>query len=121
MTETEQAVMADHAGYWTPHLEAGTVVVFGVVIETAGSWGLAVVEADSEDEVHAIASGDPAVTTGTCTYQVGLMPQPFVRGLGLRRELGITPLRVAPAAAPVCAFPSTGCDSHRPAGRSRPW
>jgi uncharacterized protein YciI len=79
MTDAEQAVMGEHAAYWTGLFEEGSVVVFGVVIESAGAWGLAVVEADSEEDLRAIAADDPAVRTGTCTYEIGVMPQASIR------------------------------------------
>ena len=79
MSEQEQATMGEHAAYWTGLFEEGSVVVFGVVMQPDGAWGLAVVEADDEDDVRAIAAGDPAVTTGLCTFEIGMMPQPVVR------------------------------------------
>jgi uncharacterized protein len=79
MTETEQAIMGEHAAYWTGLFEQGRVVVFGVVMEQAGAWGLAVVEAGDEDELRAIASTDPAVQSGLCTYEIGVMPMASVR------------------------------------------
>ena len=80
MSDGEKAVMGEHAVYWTKLCERGRVVVFGAVLEPAGVWGLAVVEADSIDEVHAIAEDDPAVKTGTCSFEIGAMlPGAFVR------------------------------------------
>ncbi len=79
MTEAEAAVMGQHAEYWTDHFERGTVVVFGVVLDQSGCWGLSVVEGGGEEDVHALAAGDPAVATGMCTYEVGTMPQAMVR------------------------------------------
>ena len=79
MTEAEQAVMGEHAAYWTDLFERGAAVLFGVVMDQAGAWGLAVVEAEDEDEVRAIASDDPAVKTRLCTFEVGMMPQATVR------------------------------------------
>lgn len=79
MSEEEQATMGAHAAYWSGLFEDGSVVTFGVVMEQAGAWGLAVVEADDEAGVRAIASEDPAVRTGLCTYQIGVMPQAAVR------------------------------------------
>jgi uncharacterized protein YciI len=38
-----------------------------------------VVEADSEEDLRAIAADDPAVRTGTCTYEIGVMPQASIR------------------------------------------
>ena len=79
MTGAEMAIMGEHAAYWTDLFENGRVAVFGVVIEQAGAWGLAVVETDTEDDVRALASGDPAVKTDLCTFEIGVMPDPSVR------------------------------------------
>ena len=79
MSEAEKAAMVEHAAYWTDLFEAGRVVVFGVVLDQTGAWGLAVVEAEGEDEVRAIGSDDPAVKKHVCTFDVGVMPNPSVR------------------------------------------
>lgn len=79
MTDTEQAVMGQHAAYWTNFFEQGSVVVFGVVMDQAGAWGLAVVEAEDEDVVRALGADDPAVKANLCTFDVGVMPGPSVR------------------------------------------
>jgi uncharacterized protein YciI len=79
MTDAEQAVMGEHAAYWTKLFEEGSVVVFGVVVEQAGAWGLAVVEAEDEADLRAIAAGDPAVKTNLCTFEIGVMPQGSIR------------------------------------------
>jgi uncharacterized protein YciI len=73
MSDHEKAVMAEHARYWTPLIQSGRVVVFGSVLEPAGVWGLAVLEAQSIDEVREIAERDPAVKTQTCTFEIGVM------------------------------------------------
>jgi uncharacterized protein YciI len=79
MTEEEREVMRRHAAYWQPLVEAGRMVVFGPVLDSTGSWGLGVVEADDEDEIRSFAAGDPAVTTGTATIEMGKMLAGFVR------------------------------------------
>ena len=80
MSDGEKAVMEEHFAYWTTRFEGGQVVVFGAVLEPAGVWGLAVVEAGSVDELRAIGEGDPAVRTGTCTFEIGtLLPGTLVR------------------------------------------
>jgi uncharacterized protein YciI len=79
LTEEERAVMGQHAAYWQPLVEAGRMVVFGPVLDSTGSWGLGVVEADDEDEIRSFAAGDPAVTTGTATVEMGKMLAGFVR------------------------------------------
>ena len=79
MTDDEREVMGRHAAYWQPYLDSGQMVIFGPVLDGTGSWGLGVLEADDEDELRAFAAGDPAVTTGTATMEVGRMLQGFVR------------------------------------------
>ena len=80
MDGDEAAVMAEHGAYWQRLTDAGRVVVFGPVVDGSGTWGLAVVRADSEDEVAALGDGDPAVTSNTCTFEVGTMPVSVLPG-----------------------------------------
>jgi uncharacterized protein YciI len=79
MTEEEQEVMGRHAAHWQPYIESGRMVVFGPVLDSTGSWGLGVVEADDEDELRAFAAEDPAVTTGTAQVEIGKVLTGFVR------------------------------------------
>ena len=80
MSDAERTVMGEHAAYWTKLFEEGRVVVFGAVLEPAGVWGLAVLEAAGADEVRAIGEDDPAVKTRTCTFELGtLLPGAVVR------------------------------------------
>lgn len=71
--------MGRHAAYWQPYLDSGQMVVFGPVLDSTGSWGLAVLEAEDEEELRAFAAGDPAVTSGTAQIEIGMMPAGFVR------------------------------------------
>ena len=70
MSEEERAVMGAHGAYWHELLGARTAVVFGPVLDPAGVWGLAVVEARSVDEVRAIGAADPAVASGVASFDV---------------------------------------------------
>ena len=79
MTDEEREVMGRHAAYWQPLVDSGRMVVFGPVLDGTGSWGLGVVEADDEDELRAFAAGDPVVTTGTASIEMGKMLAGFVR------------------------------------------
>jgi uncharacterized protein YciI len=79
MTDEERAIMDRHAAYWRPYLDSGQMVIFGPVLDSTGSWGLGVVQAEDEEELRAFAAGDPAVTTGTAGMDVGRMPAGFVR------------------------------------------
>lgn len=79
MTDEEREIMGRHAAHWQPLVEAGQMVIFGPVLDSTGSWGLGVVEADDEEELRSFAAQDPVVTTGTASIEVGQMLAGFVR------------------------------------------
>jgi uncharacterized protein len=79
MSDGEAAIMSEHAEYWQDLLGAGKVVVFGPVDDPSGSWGLAVVEAETEQDVRALGADDPAVKSGMATFDVFPMPVASVR------------------------------------------
>jgi uncharacterized protein len=79
MTDEERTVMESHAAHWQSFIDSGQMVIFGPVLDSTGSWGLGVVEAEDEDELRAFAAGDPAVTTGTARVEIGKMLAGFVR------------------------------------------
>ena len=70
MSDAERTVMGAHAAYWGGLLDRRTAVVFGPVLDPAGVWGLAVVEAGSADDVRALGAGDPAVSSGVASFDV---------------------------------------------------
>jgi uncharacterized protein len=59
MSDEEREVMGRHAAHWQPYIESGQMVIFGPILDSTGSWGLGVVEADDEDELRAFAASDP--------------------------------------------------------------
>jgi uncharacterized protein YciI len=79
MDDAEQAIMGEHAAYWTALVEQGRAVVFGPVLDRHGSWGLAVVEAETEEDVRLIAADDPAVRMNLCTFEIGTMLEAVIR------------------------------------------
>ena len=79
MTDAERDIMERHAAYWQPYIESGQMVIFGPVLDSTGSWGLGVLEAEDEDELRAFAAGDPAVTSGTGQLEIGEFLAGFVR------------------------------------------
>ena len=52
--------MGRHAAHWKPYVDAGQMVVFGPVLDSTGSWGLAVVEAEDEGALRAFAAERPS-------------------------------------------------------------
>jgi uncharacterized protein len=79
MTDDEREIMGRHAEYWQPLIDSGQMVIFGPVLDTTGSWGLGVVEAEDEDELRAFAARDPVVVSETAAIEVGKMLAGFVR------------------------------------------
>src|ERR1700684_2928041 len=79
MPEAERAIMGRHAQYWAGIMQAGKVVVYGPVTDGSGAWGLGVLEADSEAEARALVEGDPGISAGMGTYELGGMPVAIVR------------------------------------------
>jgi uncharacterized protein YciI len=81
MSDDEREIMGRHAAHWQRYIDSGQMVVFGPILEPAGSWGLGVLEADEqhEDELRAFAAGDPVVTSGTGRIEIGKMLAGFVR------------------------------------------
>ena len=81
MSDAEREIMGRHAAHWRPYIDSGQMVVFGPVLDSTGSWGLGVVEAEDEEELRAFASRDPVVVTGTAEIEIGTMLAGFVRPL----------------------------------------
>jgi uncharacterized protein len=77
-TKEENEIMGRHNAYWQGLMAHGNVLIFGPVAASSGAWGLGVVKADEERELHDIAAADPAISSGLCTYEVGTMPVVFV-------------------------------------------
>lgn len=80
LTDAEREIMGRHAAHWRPYLERGQMVVFGPILTDDDSYGLAVVEADAEQEIRDFAAQDPVVTTGTASFEFGRMAAGHVRG-----------------------------------------
>ena len=79
MTDSEREIVSSHAAHWGPYLERGEMVVFGPVLTDEDSYGLAVVETDDEQALHAFAARDPVVTTGTAAFELGRLAAGHVR------------------------------------------
>ena len=82
MSDAERAIMGQHVGYWQQLLDRGTAVVFGPVNDPAGGWGLAVLTAESEQEVEALGRSDPAVTSELARFEICAMPGAIVGAPG---------------------------------------
>jgi uncharacterized protein YciI len=77
MSSAEADVMQRHVAYWQDLLHRGVALAFGPVHDPAEPWGLGLLDLDDGQAARAIGEGDPAVQTGTCTYEI--VPMELVR------------------------------------------
>jgi hypothetical protein len=73
MSDGEREIMARHDDHWRPWVESGQMVIFGPVLDSSGSWGLGVVEADDEQGSAARPLSFP--TQLTCTPMLRVVPE----------------------------------------------
>ena len=77
MSEAGAGVMQRHVGYWQDLLNRRVALAFGPVLDPEEPWGLGLLEVRDEQAARAIGEGDPAVTSGICTYEI--VPMQLVR------------------------------------------
>jgi uncharacterized protein len=70
MTPAEAEVMERHVGYWQELLDREVALAFGPVLDPEDPWGLGLLDLEDEQAARAIAESDPAVQSGTCTFEV---------------------------------------------------
>jgi uncharacterized protein YciI len=64
MTEVERKVMQEHVDYWKDLSDRRVAIIFGLVLDPKGIWGVAIVEVASKPEAHILGRNDPAVQAG---------------------------------------------------------
>jgi uncharacterized protein YciI len=80
MTDPEASIMGQHFAYWHTLEEKDLVVVYGPVLDPAGTWGLGIVQTDTTDDARVLAVNDPAVSSGLCSFELRPLQDPYVRG-----------------------------------------
>jgi hypothetical protein len=70
MSQEEAEAMNRHVGYWQDLLNREVALAFGPVLDPRGTWGLGLLDLDDEEAARAVGEDDPAVLSGTCTYEV---------------------------------------------------
>ena len=79
MTDEEQQLMGRHAEHWGARMQEGRAILFGVVGDPQGPWGMGVLEADDEDDAQAFTAQDPVIRAGAgFGYDVFPMPNVVV-------------------------------------------
>lgn len=69
MTEEERRLMEEHARYFQQQFAAGRLLLYGPVMATGGTFGLAVLEVDSEAEARRFGENDPSVRRGLNRFE----------------------------------------------------
>jgi hypothetical protein len=77
MDPVEAEVMERHVAYWQDLLNRDVALAFGPVLHPTDPWGLGLLDIDDDQAARAIGDEDPAVASGTCTYEV--VPMQLVR------------------------------------------
>jgi uncharacterized protein YciI len=78
MTEAEMSTMMRHVEYWRGPLAEGRVLIYSPVADPDRSWGMAIVKAESEEELEQLRANDPAHLDGVGTIDWLLLPLPVV-------------------------------------------
>ncbi len=81
MTEAETATMMAHVEYWRGPSRDGRVLIYSPVADPAHSWGMAIVQADSDAELEELRAGDPAHLADVGEIDWLLLPMPVVAGV----------------------------------------
>jgi len=75
MTPDEGKIMADHVVYWRGVMAKGHVIVFGMVADPRGVFGIGVVEFDTPQQAREFADGDPTLRSGR-GFSIDVLPMP---------------------------------------------
>ena len=79
MTAHEVQLMEAHAAYWTEGIAKCHVVVFGLVGDPRGAYGIGIGEFPNEAAVHAFTADDPVIRSGE-GFRYEILPMPLGAG-----------------------------------------
>ena len=80
LTEAEAKLMQQHAVYWRGLLEQRIAIVYGLVGDPKGAFGMGVVEVDDKTDPRTLAGGDPIIKARAgFRYEIFPMPRAVVR------------------------------------------
>ncbi len=73
MSDEERGMMGQHAAYAKRLFDDGAVLAYGPVFDADGSFGIALLEAESLEQAQQLAEDDPTVKSGLNTYTLSPM------------------------------------------------
>jgi uncharacterized protein len=82
ITEEEKRLMGEHGRYFDTNFAAGKVLLYGPVMASGGTFGLAVLEVETEAEARQFGEGDPSVKAGLNKFEIAPMRVSAARGKG---------------------------------------
>ena len=86
MTDEERRLMQQHGDYWSDLAQKGVALIFGPVLDPAGSYGIGVVEVEKAEDLKDLTANDPVSKSGQqFRHEAYLMPQVVV-GSPLNRQ-----------------------------------
>jgi uncharacterized protein len=64
LTPDEKKIMGEHSAYWKNLLQKGICLVYGPVLDPKDTYGIGIVEVESEERLKALIANDPAEKLG---------------------------------------------------------
>jgi uncharacterized protein len=80
ITTDERTHMGEHVAYFGGLFAKGHVLIYGPVLDPEAGFGMAVIEAESAEDVRALMESDPTVRSGMNKYTVSPMIVGACRG-----------------------------------------
>jgi len=79
MTGEEKLLMQEHGKYWASLADEGVALIFGPVMDPAGSYGIGVVAVEKAEDVKVLTDNDPVTKSGlNFRHEPYAMPQVVV-------------------------------------------
>ena len=76
MTPDEAQVMHEHALYWRQFAANGKVLVVGPVADPEGTFGIAIIVGEEDEDLDPLCKADPAIKSGLgFSYKLHRMPK----------------------------------------------
>lgn len=76
MSAAEQSLMRQHAAHWRGWMDRGTAVVFGVVADPAGAFGIGIVEVENDAGLREVTEQDPVIRSQQ-GFRYEVLPMPL--------------------------------------------
>jgi len=69
ITNEENALMEEHAGYFKRHFDLGNLLLYGPVIAPSGAFGVGILEVADAMEAQRFGENDPSVSAGLTKFE----------------------------------------------------